>query len=390
MRFIFLSLGFLFLSGISAQNLVINPGFENGTPQTPQHICQHLKADQFNDWLADWSTFETTTPDYIRVAPDSASCHQIQPHQGQGMIGLYTFHPGMDSGWPEDYHEYVQGQLRTHLQPGETYRVTLWVQLNDSLGGIYLQEAWPYLLNMAPRAANNLGIYFSEFAASPEEHFSQTIRDFNLRPQVNFEEVIALEGQWVQLSATFRANAAYRYFIIGNFYSDFRTSILPDDEREQIDAFNSQPGPRSKKVRRYAYYLIDDVQVGLDQGEPDLAGSLEKQGTFTFREVQFASNQAILKTEGREELDLLADYLRSKPGVIIEIGGHTDAIGSSAANQQLSEERAKAVRDYLTQKGVLESQLQYHGYGESKPIASNETPSGRAKNRRVECKVVDP
>ena len=390
MRFIFLLPVFLLSSWSSAQNLVVNPGFETGASETPVQICQHLKADQFNEWIADWSTFETTTPDYIRVASDTAACHQARPHSGRGMIGMYTFHPGMDSGWPTDYHEYVQGQLQTELQPGETYRFSLWVQLNNALGGIYLQEAWPYILRLYPRAANNLGVYFSEFAAPPEEHFPQTIRDFNLKPHINFDEVVAVEGEWVRLSATFRANAAYRYFIIGNFFSDSQTAILPNEAREHIDAQNSQPGPSSKKMRRYAYYLIDDIQLSLDQGEPDLARNLEEQGTFTFREVQFANNQAILQAEGREELQLLAAYLLAKPAVSIEIGGHTDAIGSAAANQQLSEARAKAVRDYLIEKGVPEQQLHYHGYGESSPIAPNDKPAGRAKNRRVECKVVDP
>jgi outer membrane protein OmpA-like peptidoglycan-associated protein len=72
----------------------------------------------------------------------------------------------------------------------------------------------------------------------------------------------------------------------------------------------------------------------------------------------------------------------------IEIGGHTDQEGSDAHNITLSQNRAKAVYDYLVLNGVQPSRLTYKGYGESTPIDSNQTPDGRAKNRRTEFKVI--
>jgi outer membrane protein OmpA-like peptidoglycan-associated protein len=67
----------------------------------------------------------------------------------------------------------------------------------------------------------------------------------------------------------------------------------------------------------------------------------------------------------------------------IEIHGHTDNIGDEASNQQLSEARAKAVYDYLIQKGIIASRLAYKGFGKTQPIASNDTPEGRQTNRRT-------
>ena len=72
----------------------------------------------------------------------------------------------------------------------------------------------------------------------------------------------------------------------------------------------------------------------------------------------------------------------------MEIGGHTDSVGSDSYNQKLSEQRAKAVCDYLISQGVDKARLSYKGYGESEPIATNETEAGRQRNRRVELKIL--
>jgi outer membrane protein OmpA-like peptidoglycan-associated protein len=72
----------------------------------------------------------------------------------------------------------------------------------------------------------------------------------------------------------------------------------------------------------------------------------------------------------------------------IEIGGHTDNEGSDAHNLTLSQNRAKSVYDYLITNGIESKRLIYKGYGKTMPVASNETPEGRAKNRRTEFKVL--
>ncbi|MEL6391777.1 MAG: OmpA family protein [Bacteroidota bacterium] len=99
--------------------------------------------------------------------------------------------------------------------------------------------------------------------------------------------------------------------------------------------------------------------------------------------VLFATASAELLAVSSDELDRLAELLQGRPDLRIELGGHTDNIGSEINNQQLSENRAKAVYDYLIGAGVSEDRLQYKGYGESQPIASNDTEAGRAANRRT-------
>jgi len=108
---------------------------------------------------------------------------------------------------------------------------------------------------------------------------------------------------------------------------------------------------------------------------------------LVLRKIFFANNCVKLKPESVTELNRLVQAMRANPSVRVEIAGHTDCVGTLRHNQWLSEERAKAVRDYLIQNGIAANRLQYTGYNYSRPIATNSTPEGRARNRRVEIKI---
>ena len=107
----------------------------------------------------------------------------------------------------------------------------------------------------------------------------------------------------------------------------------------------------------------------------------------TLKNVFFDFDRAELKPESYVELDKLADYLR-KNDIRIEIGGHTDEQGTDEYNDRLSENRAKAVYDYLVGKGISAERLKYKGYGKRMPVADNATEEGRAANRRTEFKII--
>jgi outer membrane protein OmpA-like peptidoglycan-associated protein len=106
--------------------------------------------------------------------------------------------------------------------------------------------------------------------------------------------------------------------------------------------------------------------------------------------VLFPTGGDALSDVARQSLDQVATALAQQPeGSHIRVEGYTDARGSDTSNEQLSQRRAQAVRDYLAQKGVDSERLEAIGRGESSPIASNDTPDGRASNRRVEI-VIEP
>ena len=105
--------------------------------------------------------------------------------------------------------------------------------------------------------------------------------------------------------------------------------------------------------------------------------------TVTLKNIFFHTASAELYETSLAELDRLAEALQRHPRLRLEVGGHTDAVGSEEDNLVLSEKRAKAVYDYLIERGVNADRLTYRGYGESRPVADNDTPEGRAQNRRT-------
>lgn len=108
------------------------------------------------------------------------------------------------------------------------------------------------------------------------------------------------------------------------------------------------------------------------------------------REVNFAFDSAKLTSGGKYILDAYIHILSSYPNMKVEIGGHTDDIGPEDYNQELSEQRAQSVADHLLARGVAKERIKrVVGYGETKPLASNDSPENRALNRRVEVTVCE-
>lgn len=104
-------------------------------------------------------------------------------------------------------------------------------------------------------------------------------------------------------------------------------------------------------------------------------------------DVLFDTGSYTLKTGAREKLAKISGILLAHPGLTLQIEGHTDSVGSDEFNQQLSEQRAGSVRDFLAEQGVPVSSITARGFGKTQPVATNDTPEGRQKNRRVEIVV---
>ena len=111
-------------------------------------------------------------------------------------------------------------------------------------------------------------------------------------------------------------------------------------------------------------------------------------GAVVLRNVFFNTGSFDLLSESKIELQKLIDFLNLNKTVFIEIEGHTDNVGSEEMNQKLSESRAKEVYKYLINKGIDNNRMKYKGYGLTQPVSSNETPEGRALNRRTEFVII--
>lgn len=129
--------------------------------------------------------------------------------------------------------------------------------------------------------------------------------------------------------------------------------------------------------------LIGPIRVA--EGGLDLYDRLERDGRAATQGILFGYNSARIRPESTPTLEEIARILDEHPDMRLGIEGHTDSDGDTDYNQTLSEERAAAVRSYLVdQHGVSGSRLVTSGFGESKPVASNDSPEGKQQNRRVE------
>ena len=104
--------------------------------------------------------------------------------------------------------------------------------------------------------------------------------------------------------------------------------------------------------------------------------------------VTFDVGSYTIKPTFRQTLDSVADSLIQYPNSIVDVYGHTDSTGSDSFNQRLSEQRAQAVANYMISRGVSSARIRWQGFGETMPVADNDTEYGRARNRRVEIKII--
>ncbi len=173
-------------------------------------------------------------------------------------------------------------------------------------------------------------------------------------------------------------------------------------EKNKI-SLNAAKGSYEKEIPKLGWYILsasaegyltatDSVYAEHEDMTPfvkDLyLAPIEVGVTVRLKNIYFDFDKTTLKSESYTELNKVVDFLNQNPSVEIEIAGHTDSKGSDDYNANLSQGRSQAVVDYLISQGINEYRLSAHGYGESKPIDTNDTDEGRANNRRVEFTVL--
>jgi outer membrane protein OmpA-like peptidoglycan-associated protein len=146
-------------------------------------------------------------------------------------------------------------------------------------------------------------------------------------------------------------------------------------------------------VNRKGYLFFSD-NFSLTTTSPDSTEKniplqpIEVNASVVLKNIFFDINKYEIKTTSQVELDKIVQLLTDNPTVKIQLAGHTDNIGNAADNLKLSENRSKAVINYLVNKGIDAKRLSPKGYGASQPVADNKTEEGRAINRRTELKVI--
>lgn len=186
-------------------------------------------------------------------------------------------------------------------------------------------------------------------------------------------ETTSNEPGWRKVALSFNKRSLKVYFNQDRVLNIPNVKFKP--ERFSIEAL-SHSAPKGYPA------MLKDIRLA--EGGVKLYDRIVAEGKFVTRGIYFASGKAIVRPESYGTLNEIAALMKEHSALHFRIEGHTDSDGDDALNQTLSIQRAKAVRDALTRLDIDPSRLDSDGWGESKPVDTNDTPEGKANNRRVE------
>ena len=160
----------------------------------------------------------------------------------------------------------------------------------------------------------------------------------------------------------------------------------------EIDTYDPKPIIVNVKKEGFAFdtrVVVPDLPKGRVIKTEAEVKKVEVGKSFDLRDIYFATNSYQLVEQSKKLIILFAEFLKENPTIKVELEGHTDNVGRDKDNQILSENRARAVYQFLIAQGIDAARLSYKGYGASRPIAPNTTEEGKAKNRRTVFIVLD-
>jgi OmpA-OmpF porin, OOP family len=342
-----LAILFFPVSFLGAQNLVVNPDFESRNLDGAFDVNNGFKSHEVDGWYQP----SLGTSDYFIVGDGRNGekkfmtnvCGQMEAHSGEAFAGFY----GMGYG---GYVEYIGGTLSQPLVAGKKYKISMALALGSGCA----------------RAVTELGIHFSE----NRKQDSYQLNSLPYDPQVKITGTSGSDigGKWQILTAEFLAAGNEKYFIVGNFNSDY----------------TELPGGEGKNP--WSYYLIDDVSVSPADKPSSVnlsvpgTNAIAPGKTLVSRSIYFETDRAVLLAASYPQLYSILAALKEQPDLKVEIDGHTDTTGETSHNLRLSEARAKAVAEFFISNGIDPSRITWKGFGSSKPVS----PTDNALNRRVE------
>ncbi|HEA19555.1 MAG TPA: OmpA family protein, partial [Pricia antarctica] len=344
-----LLLHLLFTCFAFPQNLIKNPSFEE-FEQCPK------KLGNFESDVVGWSTPTEGSTDYFNACSTAMGTPENfngrQPAEfGLGYAGLYLYAA-------EDYREYLQAELIQPLKRGRVYEVSFFISLAER----------------SDFAVREFGVLFAKNAMKiairkvlSRAHWYRQKENLYTYEEMDTGNFITNQEVWTTVSTQFVAKGGEKYMILGNLKNNARTRKI-------------EIGPLAKQG---AYYYIDQVEVKVANPINTLPettnsyrtvvgkDSIPLDKTQVFESVLFEFDHfEILKT-AEAEVRRIFNYLKANPGSNITITGHTDSIGQNDYNKRLSNQRAKAIADYLIALGIHENRINSRGHGGQKPIATN-------------------
>jgi outer membrane protein OmpA-like peptidoglycan-associated protein len=440
--------GSLFSMGLWAQmegqNLVKNAGFE----EISKEVTTWDQLDRATGWSnANLGSVDLCVKEAYRSTVGQTDGEQgpVTPFEGERCAGFVAWKDdlrpnrkrilnGKEEPFKEawnKYSEYAQAELSAPLTAGQKYEVSMRVRLSAS----------------SDRAVSGIGAYLSPALLTyGHRHF------LSEKPQVATTTIITDKANWVEVKGSFTATGQERAIVIGAypnggmekkdaiegndnqhayyFVDGISVVLAPEPDKDgdgvpdktdqcpndagvaslggcpdkdgdgiadKMDACPDVAGPSnfSGCPDSDGDGLADNMDrcpkvagVAANKGCPEVKEEVRKLFERALQGVQFETGKSVIKPVSFPILNDVTKVMQENPTYFLEINGHTDSQGDEAKNQKLSDERAGAVQKYLAEKGVADSRMKHAGFGEAQPVADNATSQGRAKNRRVEFKVL--
>ncbi len=355
---------FLLSTFAGAQGLIVNGNFEDFRSCPIDFNQSNLLS------IPNWMQVGISTPDYFNACSRQVGVPKNvfgnEPaHSGVGYAGLILF-----SVKDKEYREYLYTKLTSKLKKGD----------------IVCVEAFVSCAEHAQCIADQFGFHFSD---QPFSNFDGAALD--ITPSINSPRLFFYDNPngWLKVGNVYTAQGGEEYLTIGNFSSDKNTRVLR--RTAQYVGFSE-----------WAYVYIDDVSARLVKRkeecscENDLLAELVTDPPNQLKEIEdqqfdnlyFDFDRSELTDESITKLQTVYTFMRKNEHVRLIISGHTDAIGSDAYNMELSKSRANSAIQFLENKGIDRQRMEIEYFGATNPATSNESDNGRAKNRRVEFRLV--
>lgn len=346
----------MIINNCVGQNLVTNPSFE---------VNKHFFSFRTLGALSNWFKINSTTPDFITNEFNIGG--RQKPFDGKYFIGITHSRNKLTT----NYVEYVSVKLINSVKANQNYCLSMYVSRGDDC--VFALKSLEAAITLKKINGKGTGYILSQNYVALGNKEDSLLRD--------------AKG-WQKVCANYVASGNERYLTIGYFNpespfykvargsrTDLKTYYYIDNVSliEINDTTTCDCSYQPKKLEPLPIQVIQHTEVGEN---------------MVLENIYFATQSSTIDEASFASLNNLASQLKQQPSLVLEIQGYTDNVGSDADNLELSTQRAKSVADYLITKGVLQTQVQYNGYGSTKPIADNNTEEGRQKNRRIEIKVM--
>jgi len=347
----------------SCQNLVLNSSFEEKRGCPVDYTLVQLTH------LASWKQLGNGTPDYFNACSKTVGVpNNVFGSQaavtGEAYAGVVTYTSGK-----KNYREYLSSELTRPLLPGELVCIEVHVSAADMC--IYFTDGFGVLLSETePRQKGQDCLELTATIDNPRLYILDQTND------------------WVKMGNIYKAKGGEKFITLGNFKKDSNTNILQKTT--------------NRPTSDYGYLYIDDVFVKPVKSKSDCSCEnevlqslvvdpplqLSQYDEIKLDDILFDFDKSVLTDSAKMELEEVFSLLRKNKAMYLEVQGHTDNKGAEGYNVNLSKKRADSVVSFLTKKGIESSRLQIKYFGAAKPVKPNESAEGRAKNRRVEFRVL--